>query len=72
MKELKIAFNSPLNKEDTDTQTYGCRANNPDICGNNGLEGICAFYSLDKICRKPSRAWKKQFQKLRRRKHAIK
>lgn len=64
MKELKIAFNAPLNKEDTDTQTYGCRANNPDICGNNGLEGICAFYSSDKICRKPSRAWKKQFQKL--------
>ena len=45
MRELKIAFNAPLNKEDTDTQTYGCRANNPDICGNNGLEGICAFYS---------------------------
>lgn len=64
MKELRVLFNEPLNKEDTETQTYGCRANNPDICGNNGLDGICAFCNSDRICRKPSRAWKKQFKKL--------
>ena len=36
-KELKISFNAPLNDLDTETQTYGCRQNNPDICGNNGM-----------------------------------
>ncbi len=60
-KNLIIGFNSPLREQDTETQTYGCRQNNPDICGNNGLDGICAFASDDCICRKPSRAWKKQY-----------
>ncbi len=63
-KELKIPFNNPLNSLDTESQTYGCRQNNPNICGNNGIPGICAFASNDNICRKPSRAWKKQFNKL--------
>ena len=45
--------------------TYGCRANNSDICGNNSIQGICAFVSDDCICRKPSRAWKKQYIKLK-------
>ena len=63
-KELKIPFNNPLNSLDTESQTYGCRQNNPNICGSNGIPGICAFASNDNICRKPSRAWKKQFQKL--------
>lgn len=31
-KELRIPFNAPLNKMDTEVQTYGCRQNNPDIC----------------------------------------
>lgn len=43
-KELLIPFNSPLRPEDTETQTYGCRANNPDICGNNGLPNIWCFF----------------------------
>lgn len=55
-KELKFPFNAPLNEQDTETQTYGCRQNNPYICGNNGLSDICAFVSNDGICRKPSRA----------------
>lgn len=63
--DLHIAFSAPLKKEDSENQTYGCRANNPDICSNNGLQGVCAFVSDDHICRKPSRAWKKQFQKLK-------
>ena len=64
-KKLKVPFNAPLNDCDTETQTYGCRANNPGICGNNGLHNICAFESFDCICKKPSRVWKKQYQKLK-------
>lgn len=64
-KELKIKFKAPLNKLDSETQTYGCRANNPDICGNAYLENICAFVRSDKICKKPSSAWKKQYHKLK-------
>ena len=63
--KLKIAFNAPLNQEDTEYQTYGCRANNPDICANCYLPDICAFASEDGICKKPSRAWKKQYAKLK-------
>ena len=64
-KEVKIPFNAQLNEQDTDSQTYGCRANNPDICANNGLNGVCAFASKDGICRKPSRAWKKKYNELK-------
>lgn len=64
-KELKVPFSAPLNDRDTEMQTYGCRANNPDICANNSLQGICAFTSEDAICKKPSRAWKKQFNLLK-------
>ena len=42
-KVTKIPFNAPLHEQDTENQTYGCRQNNPDICSNNSLEGICAF-----------------------------
>ncbi len=51
--QLRIPFDYPLNKDDSPIQTYGCRANNPDICANNSLPGICAFTSDDKICKKP-------------------
>ena len=61
----KIPFNAPLNEKDSETQTHGCRQNNPDICGFNGLVGVCAFVSNDGICRKPSRSWKKQYIKLK-------
>ena len=60
-----IGFNEPLNELDSETQTYGCRANNPDICSNNGILNICAFASDNHICKKPSRAWKKQYKKLK-------
>lgn len=62
--ELKVPFGAPLNDEDSETQTCGCRQNNPNICANNSIPGICAFTSDDCICKKPSRSWKKQYQKL--------
>ncbi len=65
-KNLRVSFKSPLLPGDTMDSTVGCRANNPDICANNGLEGICAFTSDDGKCKRPSRAWKKQFEKLQR------
>ena len=58
-KELQVPFNAPLNVLDTEIQTYGCRANNPDICANNSITNICAFTSEDCICKKPSRALEK-------------
>lgn len=64
-KGLHIPLRNALNTLDSETQTYGCRANNPDICSNNGILGICAFVSDDHICRKPSRAWKKIFKELK-------
>lgn len=64
-KVLKIAFSAPLNEQDSETQTYGCRQNNPNIYANNNIPGICASTSYDCICKKPSRSWKKQFYKLK-------
>ena len=63
-KKLKYDFNDKLNKEDKCNQTLGCRQKNPNICSSNGIENICAFASKDGICKKPSRAWKKQYEKL--------
>ena len=62
--ELRIPFNNPLHEQDNETQTFGCRATNPDICKNNMLEGICAFVSSDSICHSPSKGWMKQYAKL--------
>ena len=64
-KELRVPFKSSHNEMDTEEQTYGCRANNPDICGNNGIPNVCAFESEDCICKKPSKAWKKQYKRLK-------
>lgn len=63
-KGLTFKFNDPLNPMDTEEQTYGCRANNPNICANCYMPNVCAFASDDNICRKPSRSWKKQYAKL--------
>lgn len=68
MKKLRVPFKAFLQEGDTETQTKGCRANNPDICANNGVPNVCAFESKDGICRKPSRAWKKQFEVLQKEK----
>lgn len=64
-KELKIPLNAPLNELDTEEQTFGCRANNPNICANNYLQNVCAFVFEDHICKRPSRAWKKKYLELK-------
>lgn len=64
-KKLKRGFNAPLHEGDTETTTFGCRANNPDICANCYLENVCAFTRSDMICTRPTAAWKKQYQKLK-------
>ena len=64
-KDLKIPLDAQLHVLDSETQTYGCRQRNPDICGNNSVSGICAFTTDDCICRKPSRAWKRQYTVLK-------
>lgn len=61
---LRYSFNSPLQGGDTAHQTIGCRHSNPDICGSNGLDSVCAFARADHICKKTSAAWKKQYKKL--------
>ena len=63
--DLRIPFNAKINDQDSEEQTYGCRANNPDICSNCFLPNVCAFCREDRICKKPSRAWKKQYQVLK-------
>ena len=64
-EELKVPFNAPLSEQDSETQTFGCRQNNPSICGSNGIPGVCAFATSDRICRKPSRSWKKKYLELK-------
>lgn len=63
--ELRFKLTNPLNPLDSETQTFGCRHTNPDICGSCFLEGTCAFVTEDNVCRKPSKAWGRCFQKLR-------
>ena len=65
-KELHFSIKAPLNEQDTDQQTYGCRANNPDICSKCYIPGVCAFASDDNICKHPSAKWKKVYEELMR------
>ena len=62
---LRFSLKAPLNEGDTETQTYGCRANNPDICKNCFIDGVCAFVSSDNICKSPSAKWKTYYMKLK-------
>lgn len=66
-RELMTSKNE-LHKIDTETQTYGCRHTNPDICSNNSIPGLCAFTSDDCICKKPPRSWKKIYEGLKKEK----
>lgn len=67
-QELIFQPDAPLNKLDTESTTYGCRQNNPKICKNCYMDGICAFVNKDEICYQPSRAWKKKFLELKEKK----
>ena len=61
IRNLIVPYNAPLSKLDMETQTFGCRHTNPEICANNSLPNICAFASSDEICKRPSRKWKTQY-----------
>lgn len=65
VNKLKVSFSAQLSPLDSETQTYGCRQTDPNICRWNSLEGICAFTREDGICLKPSNSWKKQYKKLK-------
>lgn len=64
MNDKKVPFHAPLNPGDTENQTIGCRANNPDIC-LGCLTSSCAFSNKEGICYRPSIKWKKQYNKLK-------
>ena len=64
-RELRIPFSHRLHEMDTAEQTFGCRHSNPDICGSHSIADICAFTSSDLICHRPSKAWAKQYKKLK-------
>ena len=64
-KNLRFSLKAPLNAGDTETQTYGCRANDPGICKNCYVEGVCAFTSSDNVCKAPSSRWKKYYSQLK-------
>ena len=64
-KDLCIPLRSELNEFDNEKQTFGCRQNNPNICGFCYVENVCAFNSKDKICKHPSRQWKKIYNELK-------
>ena len=68
-KELRFSLKYPLHSCDSETQTYGCRANNPNICKNCYIEGVCAFVSDDNICKSPSAKWKKYYRQLKEEQH---
>jgi len=63
-KSLVIAPSASLNPLDSPCQTYGCRHHNPNNCGNNSMENVCAFVTADNICLKPPTNWAKQYEEL--------
>jgi hypothetical protein len=56
--KYKFSIHDKLNEQDTESQTFGCRCNNPEICTNCYLP-TCALINETHICTTPSRAWKK-------------
>lgn len=56
----KFSIHDKLQDGDTETTTYGCRCNNPDIC-INCYSDSCGLINKDHICTTPSRAWKKVY-----------
>lgn len=48
--DYQVPFGAPLSEMDSKSQTYGCRASNPDICRYYMLDSTCAFVRDDHIC----------------------
>ena len=64
MARQNEAFHKPLHRQDSETETHGCRHTNPDICAKNRIPNVCAFVRVDNICKSPPQSWKKQYAKL--------
>jgi hypothetical protein len=62
---MKIDQRRPLSDLDTELQTVGCRASNPNHCKNNSTEKKCAFVREDGLCLLPPKSWKKIFAELK-------
>lgn len=58
-------FDKPLQLDDSDKQTIGCRHTNPDICAKNSMPGKCALTSKTNICLTPPRSWAKKYWQLK-------
>jgi hypothetical protein len=58
-------FHQPLLPGESEAQTVGCRHTNPDICDRRSLPSVCAFVRPDGLCLAPSKAWPKQYRKLK-------
>lgn len=65
MSRQANAFHKPLQPQDSEKQTLGCRHTNPDICAKNGLPKVCSMVRSDGLCMSPPASWAKQYQKLR-------
>jgi hypothetical protein len=59
------SYHAPLHKNDTLTQTFGCRQSNPDNCAKNSLPSVCAFVRDDGMCLSPPKSWPKEFARLK-------
>ena len=57
----KVDFHAPLNSQDTEIQTLGCRLSNPENCGSNSMANFCAFVRQDELCLSPPRPWRTQY-----------
>ena len=64
MKKNRYNFNDPLNAGDTENQSLGCRAFQPDYCSDYGSDG-CALTNESGFCKCPRKSWKKQYFKLK-------
>lgn len=64
MKKSKNDHKRPLQEDETDSLTIGCRHSNPDICAKHSMPGICAFVSSDNRCYAPPASWKGLYQRL--------
>jgi len=63
--EIVVPFNYSIIISDTQIKTWGCYQSNLETYANNVTPEICAFITDDFICRKPSRACIKQYNKLK-------